>query len=129
MKNTTILISIVLIIAVIGSFLYINSGYASSNGNAAENVNTETTETQKITLSYKNGNYYPNTITAKANEPVEITLGSSVKGCYRSFTISALNVRKYLATPSDSVTFTPAQKGTYRFACSMGMGTGTLIVE
>ena len=34
-----------------------------------------------------------------------------------------------LQTPTDYVEFTPTKKGTFGFACSMGMGTGTLIVE
>lgn len=118
-----------MIIVIIGAFLYFNSGYGSSNGNDGENEKLGTTETQKITLSYKNGNYYPNTITVKENEPVEITLDSSVGGCYRSFVINEFGVRKRSASPNDKITFTPDKKGTFRFACSMGMGTGTLIVK
>ena len=86
-------------------------------------------DVQKIVLSYKNGNYYPQEIRVKAGKPVQISLDSSVSGCYRSFTIRQLGVAKYLKTPSDSVTFTPTKSGIYTFACSMGMGTGKLIVE
>ena len=46
-----------------------------------------------------------------------------------TFTIRQLGLAKRLTTPSDTLDFTPTQKGTFRFACSMGMGTGTLIVE
>lgn len=113
-------------IALASAFVYSNSG---STNNKDTETTTSNGEIQKVVLSYKNGNYYPQTVTVKSGQPVEISLDSSVQGCYRSFTISALNVRKYLGSPSDSVTFTPTQKGTYRFACSMGMGTGTLIVE
>src|SRR3989339_690282 len=83
---------------------------------------------QKITLSMK-GNYYPNTINVKSGIPVEITLDSSVRGCYRSFSIPKLDVSKYSSSPTDTIKFTPNEKGTFRFQCSMGMGTGTIIVE
>ena len=84
---------------------------------------------QKVVLGVKNLNYYPNTITIQYGKPVRIYLDSSVSGCLRSFTIRDFGVTKYLKTPSDYVEFTPNKKGTFRFACSMGMGTGTLIVE
>ena len=84
---------------------------------------------QKVVLGVKNLNYYPNTITVQYGKPVRIYLDSSVSGCLRSFAIRDFGVTKYLKTPSDYVEFTPNKKGTFRFACSMGMGTGTLIVE
>ena len=84
---------------------------------------------QKVVLGVKNLNYYPNTITVQYGKPVRIYLDSSVSGCLRSFTIRDFGVAKYLKTPSDYVEFTPNKKGSFRFACSMGMGTGTLVVE
>ena len=125
MKNTTILWVTLIIIALAGAFFYFNSGSASKNGNAT----ITNTEPQKITLSMKNSNYYPNTINVKEGRPVEITLDTSVKGCYRSFTIKDLSVRKYSASAEDKVTFTPTKKGTFTFACSMGMGFGKIVVE
>ena len=86
-------------------------------------------EAQKIVLSLKDFNYYPNTVKVKAGKPVSISLDQGVSGCLRDFTIRDLGIREYLRTPSDTVDFTPTKPGTYRFACSMGMGTGTLIVE
>ncbi len=111
---------------VVAGFFFLKSGSGSSNEN--NNVNSVSGEVQNVVLSYKNYNYYPNTITVKAGQPVRISLDNSVSGCYRGFTIRQLGIAKNLRTPSDYVEFTP-QKGTYRFACSMGMGTGTLIVE
>ena len=77
----------------------------------------------------KNYNYYPNTITVKSGQPVELTLDESVRGCLRGFTIKDLGVSKYSKTPEDSIDFTPTEKGTFAFSCSMGMGYGTIIVE
>ncbi|MEK6824749.1 MAG: cupredoxin domain-containing protein [Nanoarchaeota archaeon] len=84
---------------------------------------------QKVTLGMKNLNYYPDTIRVKANQPVEITLDKGVTGCFRSFTIPAFGVSKLSKNPSDTIVFTPTNKGNFRFACGMGMGYGTLIVE
>ena len=86
-------------------------------------------EIQKITLGIKNYNYYPNTIKVKAGIPVRINLDESVRGCYRSFVIRDFGIAKRLATPEDYVEFIPSKKGTYTFACSMGMGRGKIIVE
>ena len=83
---------------------------------------------QTVVLGVKGTNYYPQTIRVQAGSPVRISLDESVVGCLRSFTIPALRIAKNLRTPADYVEFTPTTKGTYRFACSMGMGTGTLIV-
>lgn len=85
-------------------------------------------DTQKITLGFK-GNYYPNTIKVKVNQPVEITLDNSVGGCFRSFNIKELGVNYYSKNPTDTIKFTPGKKGQFKFACGMNMGTGTIIVE
>ena len=86
-------------------------------------------ETNEIILSYKDYNYYPNIITVKSGEPVRIYLDSSVRGCFRSFTIRDFGINKYLKSPADYIEFTPTKKGTFNFACSMGMGTGKIIVQ
>lgn len=122
-KNTLYAVIILLVLVIGGYFVMSKDQVVGGNTGAGEG------ETQKVVLSIKNGNYYPQEIRVKANQPVEISLDSSVAGCYRSFTIRDLGVAKYLATPQDSVAFTPTKTGTYVFACSMGMGTGKLVVE
>ena len=127
MKNTTfLLIMTVLVIIVIGFFIL--TGNKDISGSSISNTNTGG-ETQKIVLSMKNNNYYPNTIRVKAGLPVEISLDKTISGCYRSFNIKDFGISEYLATPQDTVVFTPNKKGTFTFACSMGMGYGKLIVE
>ena len=99
-------------------------------GQRDKDTGTAVDETaQKVTIGMKNGNYYPNTLTVNAGQPVELALDSSVTGCFRSFTIRELGISKYVKTPADTITFTLPRAGTYAFACSMGMGYGTLIVE
>ncbi|MEK6829983.1 MAG: cupredoxin domain-containing protein [Nanoarchaeota archaeon] len=130
MKSIYYIMMIILIVGIAGFFVFGGFG-ANETGNAINN-NTDGNangQAQKIVLGIKNYNYYPNTITVKSGEPVRIYLDESVVGCYRGFTIKDFGIAKYLKTPSDYVEFTPNKKGTFRFACSMGMGTGTLIVE
>jgi len=118
------------VLAVIGIIAYssLTGASGSINGNIIEKQIDNGGNIQKINIGFKS-NYYPNTITVKEGIPVEITLDSSVGGCYRSFKIPELGVSKYSSNPPDTINFTPNKKGTFRFQCSMGMGTGTIIVE
>jgi plastocyanin domain-containing protein len=127
MKNTTMLISMLFILIFAGVFFLKNSATTEINQIKVPTVNTE--EVQKIILSIKDYNYYPNTIKVREGIPVSITLDSSISGCFRSFTIRDLGINKYSKNPKDTIDFIPNKKGTFRFACSMGMGTGTIIVE
>lgn len=128
MKSGYYLLMIILVVGLAGLFIFGGQGTVatgdSGNGNAGTGGNI-----QKIVLGIQNRNYYPNTITVKEGQTVRISLDSSVVGCYRGFTIRDFGIAKYLKTPDDYIEFTPNKKGTFRFACSMGMGTGTLVVE
>lgn len=125
MKTTAYVIGIILLIIISGSFM-LKSNEAVTGNTVKSNPDSDI---QKIVIGVKNFNYYPNTIEVKAGKPVSISLDNSVSGCLRDFTIREFGIRKYLRTPSDTVEFTPTKPGTYTFACSMGMGTGTLIVK
>ena len=128
MKNTTIFFAIVAMVFLLGGFVFVNSRN-NITGNVIENPDILQGKTQKVVLGVKDYNYYPKEIKVKSGVPVEISLDSSVKGCLRSFTIKDLGVSRYLKTPEDKITFTPNKKGTFTFACAMGMGYGKLIVE
>ena len=127
--NKVLIYFIIIFFVAIGITYFIASAGANAGNvvNEVGNVNNE--DIQKINLGFKNYNYYPNTITVKQGVPVEITLDSSVRGCYRSFNIKSLGVSKYSSGASDTIKFTPDKKGTFEFACGMRMGTGTIIVE
>ena len=124
-RKTTFYFILAISIIIIGGF-YMLKGNSSTANLPSE---TEGGEFQKVIIGMKNLNYYPNTITVQSGKPVRIYLDNSVSGCFRSFTIRDFGVAKYLKSSNDYVEFTPNKKGTFRFACSMGMGTGTLIVE
>ncbi|MDP3966413.1 MAG: cupredoxin domain-containing protein [archaeon] len=128
MKNAFAIFMIFLLIVGFGVFLMKSS--ENSSGNTVNNgENSGSGNFQKVTLGIKNGNYYPNTVTVEVNKPVRVYLDSSVTGCFRSFTMRDFGIAKNLPTPNDYVEFTPSKTGSFRFACSMGMGTGTLIVK
>ena len=133
MKATTLGIIAIIFIIAVGAFVFLGSGKnnGSVNGNSITGnvVNEGNENVQKINIGMKDYNYYPNTIKVKANQPVEITLDNSVYGCLRSFVIKEFGVSKYSKDSNDKIVFTPNKKGTFTFACSMGMGFGKLIVE
>ena len=128
-KKSTLyyLFGIVLLIVIVGFFmLMVGSANVDVDNTVGGNPNGDV---QKVVIGMKNFNYYPNTIKVKVGKPVSISLDESVYGCLRSFNIKGFGISKYLRTPQDTIEFTPDKLGTYTFACSMGMGTGTLIVE
>ncbi len=86
--------------------------------------------TQVINLGIANYNYDPETITVKVDQPVKI-IGNmnQLQGCLKAFTIPKLGVSKVFRQGDNVIEFTPKEKGTYGFTCTMGMGRGTLIVE
>ena len=125
MNKTKIELLIVAVILIVGGYIMLGGGSGSSvNGNVVAGG-----EVQDGVLGMKDFNYYPNTVTVKVNQPVRVSLDESVFGCFRDFTVREFGVHEYLATPQDTVEFVPNKKGTFSFACSMGMGVGRLIVE
>ena len=124
-KKTTLYFALTIII-IIGAGYFLPGEKTTQN-----NVLPDTSdgEFQKVVIGMKNFNYYPNTVTVQSGKPVRIYLDETAVGCFRSFTIRDFGVAKYLKTPNDYVEFTPNKKGTFSFACSMGMGTGTLVVQ
>lgn len=125
-KTLLYLLGIGVLIVVFG-FIMVRGG--SGAGSLVASAGSGSGEVQNVALSMKDFNYYPNTVNVKVGQPVRISLDSNVRGCLRSFTIRDFGINKYLKTPSDYIEFTPTKKGRYSFACSMGMGIGTLVVE
>ncbi len=134
MKNTTLLVIVLIVMVLIGFFLYTRTSVIAGNGitgNAVnDNSNNDNLENaQKVLLGMKNYNYFPSVINVKAGLPVELTLDETVRGCLRSFSIRDLGISKFSQNPSQKIVFTPTQLGSFKFSCSMGMGYGTMNVE
>lgn len=86
---------------------------------------------QKITIAVSNNGYTPRYFKVKQNIPVELTLQTtgSVFSCATSFTFKAFGIADLLGPQGTKVhTFTPTKPGTYTYACSMGMYSGTMEV-
>ncbi len=89
---------------------------------------------QTITIDAGNFYFKPNEIRVKAGTPVKITL-NNVQG-FHDFVIEELDVKSQQITANNKTTveFTPTEKGSYEYYCSVGqhrqMGMkGMLIVE
>ena len=128
-KKSSIYMLGFIILLVVAGFLFFGNSKGSTNNSNVLTTEVNSQGVQEVTLSFKDYNYYPNTIKVQSGKPVSISLDNSVSGCFRDFTIREFGIREYLETPQDSVVFTPENPGTYTFACSMGMGYGKLIVE
>ena len=120
--------TLLLVVAIIIVFFlkYESNGSNSDSGNSGGSSDSNA---QKVVISYKNYNYYPNTIRVKVNVPVSITLDKSVQGCFREFVIPDFKIDKFSSGPSETIDFTPDKTGAFKFRCGMGMGTGIMIVE
>ncbi|MBI5001883.1 cupredoxin domain-containing protein [Candidatus Woesearchaeota archaeon] len=130
MKN----IGTVLLVLIAGvAFGFFLSGRSISfSGDSGEETETrpDSGEYQEFTLSLGAYNYDPETITVEAGKPVRITADlNSLTGCFRTFLIPDLGIKKQFKAGDDTLEFTPTEKGSYSFRCSMGMGRGTLIVQ
>lgn len=129
MNNTALLLGVIVLIIVAGFIVFSSLESPITGAVVAEPGTVLEGEVQQVTLGMRDLNYYPSEITVEADKPVELTLDSSVSGCLRSFTIRELGIVKYSKDPSEKILFMPTKKGSFAFACSMGMGFGTLHVR
>lgn len=124
-KKSTLQIGMVLLLLVVGGYFLLQGERSiSPTGNAVV-----TRDIQEIIVGMKDYNYYPNTIEVESGKTVRMYLDDSVYGCFRDLEIRDFGIHEYLKGPSDYVEFTPTKPGTHVFACSMGMGTGKLVVK
>lgn len=88
------------------------------------------TGTQVITMTQSASGYSPKTLRVKAGTPVQwvITSQSSFT-CASSIVVPSLGIRKNLEKGKNIIEFTPTEKGSIPFSCSMGMYRGTILVE
>jgi plastocyanin domain-containing protein len=82
---------------------------------------------QQATIYIKTGGYSSDVTTLQSGVPVRIALTSNnAQGCARAFTIPSLNISKILPeNGTEIIEFTPREKGSLAFSCSMGMYTGS----
>lgn len=131
MKNIGVVLLVLLGGLAFGFFLSGRSlSFSSEDSVEKTETATDTGDVQEFMLSLGPSNYNPETITVEAGKPVRITADlKSVTGCFRTFLIPDLGIKKQFKVGDETLEFTPTEKGTYTFRCSMGMGRGTLIVQ
>jgi plastocyanin len=83
---------------------------------------------QRFTINIGDAGYEPSRIKASSASPITLTVGKG-EGCAAGFTMPSLGIEK--DNSSGPVTFSlgKLKAGTYRFACSMDMVQGTLVVK
>lgn len=85
---------------------------------------------QIVKITMQGSNYAPNPIRLRKGVPTVFDVDTnSVRGCYRSIQIPVFGIRKLITASDNKIEFTPDKAGTFGFSCSMGMGTGQIIVE
>lgn len=85
---------------------------------------------QQVVINITSGGYDPRYIRVKAGQPVKLTLRSKdAYSCALAFRLPEFKISTFLeANDEKSFLLTPTVKGTYTYACSMGMYTGTMEV-
>src|SRR3989344_5365687 len=80
-----------------------------------------------VFLGIANYNYDPEIINVEAGKPVKIVGNmQQLQGCLKAFSIPQLGLSKVFKNGDNVLEFTPEERGTFGFTCSMGMGTGSL---
>ena len=104
---------------------FTNDQAVISQASAAWNENS-------IIINVQNSGYYPNEVHAKAGVPIQLRLiTDNVRSCSRAFIIPSLGVQQILEATGEAGIDIPAQtSGTQiPFSCSMGMYSGTIIID
>jgi sulfite exporter TauE/SafE len=85
-----------------------------------------TSGVQEVEIAVQSTGYSASASTLKVGVPVKLELVTNrTNGCARAFTIPSLKISKILPeTGTESIEFTPTQKGTLVYTCSMGMYSG-----
>jgi hypothetical protein len=126
MKNLTYLVLIMVL--VVGGFMFVNGKNGTANA-VLDGSQVIQGQMQKVVLSQEGLNYKDAVV--EEGKSISLSADSSVGGCLRSvvFNLNGKKYSKYLRNPEDTLKLPALSKGTYNFACSMGMGYGKLIVQ
>lgn len=102
----------------------------ANSGDAGTVVEDTGRNAQVITMTQSGSGYSPSTLRVKQDAPVRWVITSeSSFSCASSLVVPSLNIKKNLKKGENIIEFTPTEKGTIPFSCSMGMYRGSIIVE
>lgn len=85
---------------------------------------------QKIYMTEDSSGYTPKVLTVKKGIPVQLIIDAKDQySCASTILIPKFNIRKTLQAGQNIIELPPTEAGTIPFSCSMGMYTGTIIVQ
>ncbi len=121
-------------LAATGSIYTVQNFYRAATTNGARvgtSASLNANGVAEVTIVADTYGYKTATNILNVGVPVRLTLTTNnTQGCIRAFTIPALNISKILPpTGQEVIEFTPQKKGRLAYACSMGMYTGSFIVQ
>ena len=123
-------------LALMGSFYTIQNFYRAATTDFSAPTDKNNTAAvvngvQEVAITVSNRGYSASTTILKKGIPVRLTLKTNnTQGCSRAFTIPDYNIYKVLQETGDEVIeFTPTTTGRLVYSCSMGMYTGSFIVQ
>lgn len=106
--------------------------FPSQTESAAAAESPQAASGDEITLSVRNGGYFPTKLSAPAGKDLTLNLiTDQTYSCARDFVIPALNYYELLPDTGTVQVTIPAQEAgsTLFFTCSMGMYTGQIVFE
>ena len=124
------LVKVASLVIVVGAYaLWSFQGTLLQNSSATEN-NVEVVDGVQVVNSTLQSGRYPN-ITVQAGVPVKWVIDApdgSINGCNNRILISDYSIEYTFHTGENVIEFTPANAGTVRYSCWMGMIRGNIFV-
>lgn len=108
----------------------VNTDFFARDRSTTQNATTDSNVTEEggfqiVKMNVTSAGYEPNSFTVKEGIPVKwIVNGENVFGCQGSLIAPKAKIQTALKTGENVFEFTPTEKGTLAFSCSMGMFRG-----
>lgn len=104
-------------------------GAHQSGSEKTSPLGSDTQAAQVVRVTQKADGYFPNQITVKRGQPVQLIVDSEESySCAASLVIPKAGIKKVLKPGENIFEFTPDQIGDIPFSCSMGMYRGVITV-
>ena len=138
-KSSGLFFKFVGLVVIAMAFFNISNGLTLAG--VKKNATERTVQAQDPNVKMENGiqvvrmeqnaqGYYPNVFTVKKDIPVKWIVKSVYPySCASSLVVQKLNIRASLTEKEQVFNFSPKESGEIPFSCSMGMYSGTIIVE
>lgn len=119
MKQSTLIVGLLIVIGVGGVWYYTNA-MPANNVSPVVSGQESTQQVKEIKVEAGSFYYKPNTMTVKKGEKVRIVMNAV--SMMHDFNIAELNVKMPIVKNGDTgtVEFTPDKVGTFEYYCSVG---------